>query len=193
MIGYLEGALQSRLTDGVILLTPGGVGYEVHLPAPLLAGLPEPGAMMRVHVVTIVREGEISLYGFGDASGKALFELLITVSGIGPKAALAFLSAFAPPELKAAIIRRDDALLSTIPGIGKKTATRLCVDLADKLAREAPSTHSDTLGDKGELRSALTNLGFQEKDVLAVLQKLPADSPDFSDQLKQALALLGKH
>ncbi len=192
MIGYLEGSLLAQLKDGVLLNTAGGVGYQVRLPVPLLAQPMKPGATLRFYVVTVVREDDISLYGFSDVAGKAMFEALITVSGVGPKAALAFLSAFSPGELTGAIVRQDVPLLSTIPGIGRKTATRLCLELCDRLTGESPALEG-LPESRGELMSALTNLGFQEKDVLTVLQKLPADSRSFSDQLKQALALLGKN
>lgn len=193
MIGYLEGRLLARLKDSVLVQTLGGVGYQLQLPLPLLSEVGEPGSLLRYYVVTIVRENEITLYGFTDAAGKALFELLITVSGVGPKAALAFLSAFSPPQLVEAIVVQDVVLLTTIPGIGKKTASRLCIELSDRLAVEAPAPGSGAgVGQRGELLSALTNLGFQEKDVLSAIQNLPAGSHSFSDQLKQALAQLGK-
>ena len=192
MIGYLEGKVAAVLNDSVLLLTAGGVGYQLHLPFPQLASPVAPGTQGRYYVVTVVREDQISLYGFDTMAGKALFESLTAVSGIGPKAAMAMLSAFSPRQVTEAIVRQDVALLATTPGIGKKIASRLCVELSDRLALD--TTAETPAGDsRRELISALTNLGFPEKDVLTIMQKIPLDLPSFSDQLKQALALLGKN
>jgi Holliday junction DNA helicase RuvA len=177
MIAYLEGTVQARLPDGVVLLTAGGVGYRVRLPTPLLADVPETGQPARYHV------------------GKALFELLTTVTGIGPKLALALLSAFAPADAATAIVTQDIARLTSIPGIGRKTATRLCLELTEKLARgwvpgAAPAAGASS--GQSELVSALTNLGFPEKDVLAAVRQLPPGGQPFPEQLKKALAVLGR-
>jgi Holliday junction DNA helicase RuvA len=197
MIAYLEGTVQARLPDGVVLLTAGGVGYQVRLPTPLLSDLPEPGRQAAYHITTVVRAEEIALYGFARSDGKALFELLITVSGIGPKLALAVLSAFTPPEAVSAIVAQDIARLSSIPGIGRKTATRLCLELTEKLAKggiaPAPLATGGGVTGQAELVSALTNLGFPEKDALAAVRQLPASSGDFAGQLRKALALLGRN
>ncbi len=195
MIAYLEGTVLARQPDGVVLLTGGGVGYQVRLPTPLLADLPEAGKRAAYHVSTVVRADEITLYGFARPDGKALFELLITVSGIGPKLALALLSAFSPAEAVSAIVTEDIARLSSIPGIGKKTATRLCLELTEKLAkgwRGAALPAAGTLSGQAELVSALTNLGFPERDVLSALRQLPPGAAPFAEQLRKALALLGR-
>ena len=195
MIAYLEGTVQGRLPDGAVLLTSGGVGYYVRLPTPLVADLPEIGRRVAYHVSTVVRADEITLYGFARPDGKALFELLISVSGIGPKLALALLSAFSPADAVAAIVSQDIARLSSIPGIGRKTATRLCLELTEKLAKGwAAGAHpaSGALGGQAELVSALTHLGFPEKDVLLALRQLPPGTAPFPEQLRKALALLGR-
>jgi len=194
MIAYLEGTVHARLPDGVLLLTSGGVGYQVRLPTPLLADLPDAGQRTALYVSTVVRTDEIILYGFGKPDGKALFELLISVSGIGPKLALALLSAFTPAEAVHAIVAQDIARLSSIPGIGKKTATRVCLELTEKLAKggiATAQTAGSPMGGQSELISALINLGFPEKDVLAVMRQLPAGGA-FPEQLRKALALLGR-
>jgi Holliday junction DNA helicase RuvA len=196
MIAYLEGTILARLPDAVVLLTTGGVGYAVRLPAPLLLTAPEPGLHpVRYFVSTVVRETEITLYGFDAADGKLLFELLTTVSGIGPKLALAVLSAFSPAQAVSAIVSQDVARLSSVPGVGRKTATRLCLELTEKLAKgpiAAAQQPQGPPGGQGELLSALTNLGFPEKDVLAALRRLQPGGLSFPEQLKQALALLGR-
>lgn len=196
MIAYLEGTVQARLPDGVVLLTAGGVGYQLRLPSPLLSDLPEVGRQAAYHVSTVVRAEEITLYGFARPDGKALFELLITVNGIGPKLALALLSAFPPSEAVSAIVAQDIARLSSIPGIGRKTATRLCLELTEKLAKGGIVPTLPAAGgssSQAELISALTNLGFPEKDVLAAIRQLPADNGDFAAQLRKALAFLGRN
>jgi Holliday junction DNA helicase RuvA len=202
MIGYLEGRVLARLADGVVVLTAGGVGYQVRLPTPVLARLAEgDGPTVKLYVSTVVRADDIALYGFDGPDGKALFELLTSVSGIGPKLALALLSALSPGVLVGAIVVQDVALLSGVPGIGKKTAARVCLELSEKLrqrplgAGELPPgalPAASGPGGQGELISALTNLGFPEKDVLAVLRRLPPGAVPFGEQLKQALALLGR-
>jgi holliday junction DNA helicase RuvA len=199
MIGYLEGTVLMRLDDSVLLRTPSGVGYQVHVPLTLLAELPAGEPALKLYVVTVIRDTEIALFGFAKPEGKRLFELLVKASGIGPKLAMAFLSAFRPAELRAAIVQQDLALLSTIPGVGRKTAARLCVELGDRLGREAlglggPAEGPGNGGAQGpkDLLSALTNLGYPEKDVVPILRQLAGDDLPFADKLKQALRLLSK-
>jgi Holliday junction DNA helicase RuvA len=207
MIGYLEGTVQARLSHGVVVLTAGGVGYQVRLPTPVLARLMETGGeVVRLFVSTVVRPDDIALYGFDGPDGKALFEMLTSVSGIGPKLALALLSAMSPGEAVEAIVVQDVARLSSVPGIGKKTAARVCLELSEKLrqrpleAGELPAgavAAASGPGGQDELVSALTNLGFPEKDVLAVLRRLPPSAQregatPFGERLKQALAWLGR-
>lgn len=202
MIGYLEGTVLSRLADGIVVLTPGGVGYQVRLPAPVLARVAQDtGAPVKLFISTVVRADDISLYGFDAPDGKALFELLNSVSGIGPKLALALLSSMSPADAVGAIVAQDVARLASVPGIGKKTAARVCLELAEKLTQRHLGAAGSAVGTafpgaaggvQAELLSALTNLGFPEKDVLAVLRRLPSGQAPFADQLKQALAWLGR-
>ena len=192
MIGYLEGTVLMRLEDAVVLRTAAGVGYQVYLPLPLLAERAALEAVLEVFVVTVVRDNDLSLYGFATPEGKALFELLLKASGVGPKLALALLSAFGPGELRTAIVHQDTALLATIPGVGKKTASRLCVELGDRLGQGAFTPQGEREG-AGELISALTNLGFPEKDVVPVVRRLKEENQPFNVQLKTALGLLARH
>lgn len=192
MIGYLEGTVVTRHQDAVIVQTVGGVGYRVRLPLPLLAQALEERGTVRFHVVTIVRDDAIALYGFDNQDAKTLFEKLIQVSGVGPKVALAVLSSFSPGQLTEVLIRQDVAALSSVPGIGKKTATRLCVELSDRMVGLAVESESLS-GERSDLISALTNMGFPEKDVLSTLQKLPHDDAPFPEQLRMALGMLDRH
>lgn len=192
MIGYIQGALGTIRGNRVIVQTPGGVGYELALPLPVLAEV-SGHKTVALHVVTIVRDDAITLYGFDSASAKALFERLISVSGIGPKVALAMLSTFPPDTLIGAIVTQDVALISSVPGIGKKIATRLCLELGDSLAHHAVEQGASSgSGGRGDLISALTNLGFPEKDVILVLKDLPSSDAPFAHQLRAALAKLDK-
>ena len=199
MIGYLEGTVLARSEDTLLLRTTGGVGYQVHVPLPLLAELPAGEAPLRLYVVTMVRDTELALFGFAKPEGKRLFELLVKASGVGPKLAMALLSAFRPSELRAAIVAQDVALLSTIPGVGRKTATRLCVELGDRLGNETlglaeppHGTGSGAADSAGDLLSALTNLGYPEKDVVPILRQIAGDDLSLADKIKQALRLLSK-
>ena len=194
MIGYLEGTVLARLDNALLLHTATGVGYQVNVPLPLLAQSTPPETILRLFVATVVRDNEISLYGFAALEDKALFELLLKASGVGPRLALAFLSAFRPAELRGAIVRQDVALLATIPGVGRKTASRLCVELGDRMGGAALSA-AESLEGPGDLISALTNLGFPEKDVVPVvrqLSELSGQGLSFAEQVKEALSLLRK-
>lgn len=191
MIGYLEGRLRARLGDSLLVQTSGGVGYQVHVPASLLARETAGDGAIHLHVVTLVRDDEIALYGFENPQDKALFQLLLKATGVGPKLALAMLSTHPLDVLTNAIVGQDIAVLTTVPGIGKKTALRLCVELSDRLAK-APPPPAAQGSPRMDLISALTNLGFPEKDVLSIVPKLPPEGGPFSDQIRQALALLGR-
>jgi Holliday junction DNA helicase RuvA len=191
MIGYLEGTVIGRHHNAVILRTAGGVGYTVHLPLPLLARALETKGALTLHVVTIVRDDAISLYGFDEPAARDTFEQLIQVSGVGPKVAIAILSAFTAANLADALARQDVAALSSVPGIGKKTASRLCMELSDRMARHQLQGGGPA-GARADLISALTNMGFPEKDVLHILQQFPKDEMPFEEQVRIALGLLAR-
>ena len=188
MIGYIEGTLVATLPDSVVIHTTGGVGYQVYLHAPLLARSNNERGPASYYIATVVRDNEISLYGFAEIAGKNLFEMLLKASGVGPKLALSLLSAFSVGELADAVATDDVALLGSIPGIGKKTATRLCLDLKDRMAAWGGAEARPAAG--RELASALTNLGFPEKEVYTAIRQIPPGEGAFSDQLKQALKIL---
>lgn len=197
MIGYLEGKRQQTLTDSILLMTAGGVAYQLYVPAPVLAQLPAAGATERFYVTTLLRESEIALFAFPSLPGKSLFETLLKVTGVGPKLALALISAFPPAELVEAVLRENVALLATIPGIGKKTAARLCMELKDRIAKWESAQGAGAAGvgrptPQSDLLSALTNLGFPEREVVAVIRQIPPEAESFTDQLKRALALLSR-
>lgn len=171
MIAALRGQLLVRGMDRVIV-DVSGVGYEVMMAATTIAGLPETGDELFLHIHTSVREDAITLFGFLGEAEKETFLALKTVSGIGPKLALAMLSGMRVEDLCQAIANGDSGLLTRLPGIGKKTAERICVDLKDRIdslvgskALEGAtlSPAKESIGSvEGDALSALTNLGYPE-------------------------------
>jgi Holliday junction DNA helicase RuvA len=165
MIGRLSGTLVEKTLKSV-LLDCGGVGYEVLMPLGDLAKAGALGEKATLRIHTHVREDALQLFGFLDEQGKDTFLTLLNVNGVGPKLALGILSGIEPAELAAAVAHKDLARLSAIPGVGKKTAERLCLELSGKLlvtaAPGAPVTAGSALED---LKSALLNLGYKPASV----------------------------
>lgn len=171
MIASLSGLVQVS-TPGAVIVDVGGVGYEVFISVRTYDTLPEVGGTCFLFIQTVVREDAISLYGFGQKEEKELFLLLVAVSGIGPKLALTILSGIGVSALCRAIVAKDLALLTGIPGIGKKTAQRLCVELAEKVGGLGdgliePVTMPGATAPVGsqvlaDAASALTNLGYPQ-------------------------------
>ncbi|MGH7540680.1 MAG: Holliday junction branch migration protein RuvA [Gemmatimonadota bacterium] len=133
MIGRIRGRLLSKGPSGVEVLTASGVGYEIAIPVTLADRLPEPGDEVELHTTLVVREDALELYGFATAPDRELFERLQTASGVGPRLALAILGALPGRRIVAAIRTRDHAALQTVSGVGRKTAERITLELADKL------------------------------------------------------------
>ncbi len=195
MIGYLRGTLLS-VSDTGIVLDVGGVGYEVTIDRQTLASLTELGAPLSLTIRTVVREDAITLYGFVHPLGRTLFDLLLGVSGVGPKMAAQILGGLPLEELIAAVRERNVGQLSRIPGVGKKTAERLGMELSDKfklLPVEAPPRAtglSRTVLD--DVRSALANLGFTPRDIEAAVAELDGEggAKDLEDLLRAALSTM---
>ena len=163
MISYLTGRLLSK-EPGRCVIDVGGVGYGLNISLGSLGELPEPGETVSLNVHTYVREDQLVLYGFATAKERTIFQKLIGISGVGPKIALAMLSGLTPEDIVEAVAARDGARLATIPGIGKKIADRLIVELGDQLSREFPSHAAEgTAKPRGlidDAVSALQNLGY---------------------------------
>jgi len=161
MIAHLRGRLIAKHPNQAIV-EAGGVGYDVTISVPTFSELPATGAEVALHIHTHVREDALALYGFLRPEERQLFEKLLTVSGIGPTLAIKILSGTAIPEMVASIRANDFARLTKIPGVGRKTAERMCVELRDKLegfgAQQPIATHSAV---EEDVISALTNLGYQ--------------------------------
>ncbi len=196
MIAHLRGKLLTKHPNQAVVET-GGVGYDVTITVPTFSGLPALGDEVALHVHTHVREDVIALYGFLRSAEKTLFEKLITVSGIGPKLAITILSGMAADEMVNSIRGNDLARLTRIPGIGRKTAERMVLELRDKLP--APGTVTEPAAPaksavEDDVLSALINLGYQRANAekaLAVVVR--GGSPEsFDSVFKAAMAILSK-
>jgi Holliday junction DNA helicase RuvA len=191
VIARLRGRLVEVLPDGAVI-DVGGVGYRVFLTPKALAALPR-GEDMVVHTVTYVREDTLSLYGFLSAEERQAFELLIGASGVGPKLALALLSVHSPDALRRAVGAGDADALTLVPGIGRKGAARLLLELKGKLGDGAPDLPADpaTRPAYAEVREALAALGYAPAEVKAALEALPEDAGALPTQELLRLALRG--
>ncbi len=197
MIAHLRGSLIEKHPNRIIV-DVGGVGYDVSVPLSTFYGLGEAGATVALRIHTHVREDALSLFGFATRLEQELFERLIGVSGIGPKVGLAVLSGIEPSDLIRAIERGDSARLTAIPGVGKKTAERIVLELRDRLPRAVaptlPGAPAPANALRDDLLSALINLGYHrplaEKAVESALTR--AGGGDFEQHLRHALRELAK-
>jgi len=196
MIAHLRGKLLDKHPNQAVIET-GGVGYEVTISVPTFTELSQVGTEVALHIYTHVREDTLALYGFGRPEEKQLFEKLLTVSGIGPKLAITILSGMQADEMVGAIRGGDVARLTRIPGIGKKTAERMVLELRDKLPPQGADavTAIPSLTAVGEdVLSALVNLGYQraiaEKAVTAVTRN--GRSGSFEEIFRGALGALSR-
>ncbi len=190
MIGALRGTLYEKTPDYVIV-DVGGVGYQVYLPLPAYYEIGERGAEVRLRIYTHVRDDVLQLFGFKDLPQQRLFEHLISVAGIGPKLAITILSGMEVDVLTAAIAEADIARLSTIPGVGKKTAERMALELKDKVKDLAPAgSAAGPRGVRQDVLSALENLGYRLRDAERALEKVQDPADGFEQLLKQTLRVL---
>jgi len=196
MIAHLRGTLLAKHPNQAVVET-GGIGYDVTITVPTFSDLPSLGSNVALHIHTHVREDVIALYGFLRPEEKQLFEKLITVSGIGPKLAITILSGMAADDMVKAIRENDVARLTRIPGIGKKTAERMVLELRDKLpaaGADAVTAIPSLTAAEEDVLSALQNLGYQrasaEKAVMAVSKN--GKGRAFEVMFREALALLSK-
>lgn len=200
MIGYLQGSLL-KATPERLLLDVQGVGYEVHVPLSTFYEIEKRGGTgaagkIALYIHTQVREDEIALFGFWTEREKALFEKLITVGGIGPRLARVILSGMAPDDLLGAIAAGDLGRLGTIPGVGKKTAERMVLELKDKmreLAAELPERAAAAPADQ-DVVSALVNLGYKAAQAERAVADARREKPDaaFHDLLRASLHRLSR-
>ncbi len=194
MIAFLTGRVAEK-ASAHCLIDVGGVGFKLAMSTSSLATLPAEGDTVTVHTYLYVREDELSLFGFESTDEKALFENLLTVSGVGPKVALAALSALSPVSLTEAIAREDATLIASVPGIGKKTAQRIILDLKDRLGlpdlAEAPDAGAASADIAAEATQALLGMGFSSAEVANALKGYEGAAADTQALLKHALRRLG--
>ncbi|HEY1805368.1 MAG TPA: Holliday junction branch migration protein RuvA [Terracidiphilus sp.] len=195
MIAHLRGKLIHK-QPGQAIVEAGGVGYDVAISVPAFTALPSVGAEAALHIHTQVSDDQIALFGFLDREEKRLFERLITVSGVGPKLAIKILSGLNPERVIQAIRGQDHAQLTHIPGVGKKLAERLVLELKDKLDDFAVAPAQPSVGGPAvdDVLSALTNLGYQrpaaEKAIEQSIAKDKALAADFDGLFRAALKVI---
>ena len=195
MIAFLRGRLFSK-TPNRAIVECGGVGYDATISVATFTTLPPEGAEARLHIYTHVREDQIALFGFAEPSEKRMFEKLLTISGIGPKLAITVLSGIDTDRLVTAIRASDHAALTRIPGIGKKTAERVVLELKDKLddmAVAPAAAQASNYGPAGDdALSAMVNLGYArpvaQRAIETALAKNPAAAEDFEALFRAAMS-----
>ena len=191
MIGRLSGTLVAK-TPPMVLLDVAGVGYEVDVPMSTFYNLPALGERVVLLTHFVVREDAQVLFGFGSAEERSTFRELVKISGVVPRTALAILSGLSVAELGAAVSRQDSARLVKVPGIGKKTAERLLLELKGKLGPDLALPHSAAASDTHiDIAQALQALGYNEREAQAALKALPPEV-GVSDGIKLALRALNR-
>jgi holliday junction DNA helicase RuvA len=192
MIASLAGTLEAMGADWVII-NVGGVGFRVHMPVSDLSRLGSSGGKIKLFTHLHVREDNISLYGSTSAEEIGLFEVLIGVSGIGPKLALAMLSAMEPEKLAAAIATSNSQVLTQVPGIGKKTAERLILELKDKVSAGLLAMSAPELApENAEVLGALVSLGYSTTEAAQAVSSLPRDTKlGLEEKIRLALGYYG--
>ena len=196
MIAHIRGRLLSKHPNQAIV-EAAGVGYDVTISVSTFSDLPAPGGEVALHIHTHVREDALALYGFLRQSEKQIFEKLISVSGIGPKLAITILSGMPADEMAGAIRGNDVAKLTRIPGIGRKTAERMVLELRDKLPKEAfgePATLPSITPIEEDVLSALMNLGYQRAAAERALTSVSRNgkAASFEVMFRESLAMLSK-
>ena len=187
MIASLSGTIQ-KIEESSLVIGVGGVGVRVFVPRTVLEDVGGIGRSLRLHTHLIVREQELSLYGFETEEDLQLFEVLLGVNGVGPKVGLAILATLSPEMLKSAIMREETAVLQRVPGIGKKTAERIMFQLRDKLDLTLVSTAVPLVSDvDADVIDFLTGLGFSIVEAQSALQNIPRDIKSFDERVQTAL------
>ena len=200
MISYVRGRL-SEIEENTIVVEAGGIGYGIQVPTSLISALPSMGNEVKIYTYLYIREDAVSLYGFLSKDDLKVFTLLIGVSGIGPKGALAILSVMTPDDLRFAILADDAKSISKAPGVGAKTAQRIIIELKDKLSLEEAFEikRGKVSGDKeqadgtarDEAVQALVALGYSQADALRAVSMINIDAGMTVEQvIKQALSKL---
>lgn len=197
MFAYIKGSLEMKLNNYVIIET-GGIGYKIYMTDTSIDRIGEIGTNVKVHTYYYVREDNISLYGFLTNEELRIFELLLSVSGVGAKSAITILSCISPSEFAMAIITNDIAKMRKVKGIGAKTAERIILELKDKLKdykgteiEEKQENKLQTEERMLEAISALQVLGYNRKEIIHIMEKIDTQNLEVEDIIKKGLSLLG--
>lgn len=191
MISYLEGKILDK-NEKFFVINAGGVGYRIFSHRGILEKIPAADRNISIWTHLYVREDTLDLYGFLDKDELEFFEVLISISGIGPKSALGILEVAPVISLKRAIVSEDETFFTKVSGVGRKTAQRLILELKNKLAKKfAPIKGSDS-AEMADAIDALVGLGYKERDARKILQEIPKDVKGVEAKVKAALKLLGK-
>ena len=191
MIGRICGTLVEKSFPQIVV-SCGGVGYEIDVPMSTFYPLPRTGEEVTLLTHLVIRDDAHLLYGFLTAGERAAFRQLLKISGVGPKVALSVLSGLSVEDLSAAVASEDSARLQKVPGIGKKTAERLVLELRDKLPKALPGVAGpDASTASSDVVNALLGLGYNEREAQAAVKSLPPDL-QIADAIRQALKTLAK-
>ena len=198
MYAYIKGSLEDK-ADSYVVVEAGGIGYKIYMPLPSMDKLGEIGQVVKIYTYYYVREDIVNLYGFLSDEELKMFELLLSVSGIGAKSAIGILSEVSPSNFALAVITNDVSKLVKIPGIGAKTAQRMILELKDKLKtvqaiNKDEKVESAIIEDEStsEAMAALQMLGYQRKEIEKVFEKIEIKGVKVEDLIRKALAILGK-
>ena len=190
MIGRISGTLLEKHPPQVVVMSH-GVGYELDVPMSTFYNLPRTGEPVELLTHFVVREDAQLLFGFLTPTERTAFRQLLKVNGVGPKVALSVLSGLSVDDLSVAVAAQDAARLTKVPGVGRKTADRIVLELRDKLAGAIGSAAPAAASPGSDVLSALLALGYNEREASAAVKQLPADLP-LTDAIRQALKQLSK-
>lgn len=197
MIAQINGIISGKFGKSCLVMTPGGVGYEIFVTEAMFARLPGEGEEISLYTRTIVREDSLDLYGFDHPDERETFDVLISLSKLGPKTAMAILSHFDPESLRTVVALEDAGALEKVPGIGMKSARRILVELKDRLKAPQKGPAAVQTGERGVVPDALSgliNLGYTETEAVPVLNRIMDEQPDLDvgALLREALKALAR-
>lgn len=192
MISFVEGAVEFKGEKFVVVKTQGGVGYKIFISAEAFKKIPEKGEEVKLWTSLYVREDALELYGFSNISGLGLFEMLIHVSGIGPKTALGVMGVAPIDTLKKAIAAGDTSYLTRVSGIGRKTAEKIVLELRDKMSGKGVIVEAPELKEEADALEALVSLGYSSQEARDALARVSEKTQGVEKRVAEALKQLGK-